>query len=84
MVRTEKRYYESGALRMRATFDDDLMEGPEEEYFENGQLQVRRVYSRGRVVDSVVVAMNDDGSLSETEESHQKITSPFFDASDTA
>jgi antitoxin component YwqK of YwqJK toxin-antitoxin module len=43
MVRTEKRYYESGALRMRATFDDDLMDGPEEEYYESGQLQVRRV-----------------------------------------
>lgn len=63
-----KRYYVTGALRMVANYCDDLMEGPEEEYYENGQLQVRRVYSLGRVVDSVVVAMHKDGSLAETEE----------------
>ena len=62
-----RSYYESGALRESATFSSGLMEGPEEEYYENGQLQVRRVYANGRVVDSVVTAMNMDGSLSETE-----------------
>jgi antitoxin component YwqK of YwqJK toxin-antitoxin module len=55
---------------MSATYVDDLMEGPEEEYYENGQLQVRRVYSVGRVVDSMVIAMNEDGSLAESEEWH--------------
>lgn len=62
-----KRYYESGALRFIFNFCEDLMEGPQEEYFENGQLQVRRVYSGGSVVNSVVAAMNSDGSLAEKE-----------------
>ena len=63
-----RRYYESGALRMSATYRDGFMEGPEEEFFENGQLQVRRVYCHGEVADSVVVALNPDGTLSETSE----------------
>ena len=63
-----RRYYESGALRMSATYRDGFMEGPEEEFFENGRLQVRRVYCHGEVADSVVVALNPDGTLSEVEE----------------
>ena len=63
-----RRYYESGALHLKATFRNDLLEGPEEEYYENGQLRECRVYSLGLVADSTVTVMNEDGSLSETEE----------------
>ena len=63
-----RSYYPLGALRMSATYVDDLMEGPVEEFHENGQLRTRRVYNHGRVVDSVVVVLKKDGSLSETEE----------------
>ena len=48
--------------------ENSLMEGPVEQYHRNGQLRVRRVYSRGSVVDSVVPVLNDDGTLSKTEE----------------
>ena len=48
--------------------ENGLMEGPVEEYHRNGQLRARRVYSQGRIVDSVVVVMKEDGSLCATEE----------------
>jgi antitoxin component YwqK of YwqJK toxin-antitoxin module len=48
--------------------ENGLMEGPVEEYHRNGQLRARRVYSQGRVVDSVVVVMKNDGSFYATEE----------------
>lgn len=63
-----RSYYPSGALRISTSYVDNMMEGPEEEYHENGRLRARHVYRRGRVVDSIVVVMNEDGSLSETEE----------------
>ena len=47
-------YYENGNICRKATFKDDLLDGVEETYHDNGMLRCKILFQQGRPVNKLI------------------------------
>lgn len=60
-------YYENGNICRKATFKDDLLDGVEETYHDNGMLRCKILFQQGRPVNGNVVVFDEKGKPALTE-----------------